>query len=54
MSMVVTKTEVSVAGLREMEHIRVRGAVLPARSGPGGIETLTFGVGTGKTLSISC
>ena len=53
MSMVVTETEVSVKELREMEQVKVRGAVLPAKSGPGGTETLMFGVETGKMLSMS-
>ena len=48
MSMVVTEIGLSVAGLREMVQVRVRGVVLPAYSGPGGTVILTSGVETGK------
>ena len=48
MSMVVTETGLSVAGLREMVQVRVRGVVLPAYSGPGGTVMLTSGVETGE------
>ena len=46
MSMVVTETGLSVAGLREMVQVRVRGVVLPAYSGPGGTMMMTSGVET--------
>ena len=46
MSTVVSETMMSVAGLREMVQVRVRGVVLPAYSGPGGTVILTSGVET--------
>ena len=46
MSMSVTDMVVSVAELKEMVQIRVRGTVLPAYNGPGGIVILTSGVET--------
>ena len=48
MSTVVSETMMSVAGLREMVQVRVRGVVLPAYSGPGGTVMMTSGVETGK------
>ena len=48
MSMVVTETGLSVAGLMEMVQVRVRGVVLPAYSGPEGSVILTSGVETGN------
>ena len=39
-------TSVSVAGLMEMLQVRVRGAILPANSGPGGTVMTTSGVET--------
>ena len=47
MSISVTDMAVSVAELKEMVHVRVRGAVLPAYSVPLGIVTATSGVETG-------
>ena len=47
MSMSVTDMVVSVAELKEMVQVRVRGAVLPAYSGPLGTVTSTSGVETG-------
>ena len=47
MSMSVTDMAVSVAELKEMVQVRVRGAVLPAYSGPSGTVTSTSGVETG-------
>ena len=46
-SVSVIATSVSVAGLMEMEQVRVRGAILPANSGPGGTVMTTSGVETG-------
>ena len=46
MSMSVTDMVVSVAELKEMVQVKVRGAVLPAYNGPGGIVILTSGVET--------
>ena len=39
-------TSVSVAELMEMVQMRVRGAIRPAKSGPGGTVTTTSGVET--------
>ena len=47
MSMSVTDMVVSVAELKEMVQVKVRGAVLPAYSGPPGIVTSISGVETG-------
>ena len=47
-SVSVIATTVSVAGLMEMEQVRVRGAILPANSGPGGTVMTTSGVETGR------
>ena len=47
MSMSVTDMAVSVAELKEMMQVRVRGAVLPAYNGPLGIVTSTSRVETG-------
>ena len=47
-SMSVIETSVSVAGLMEMVHVRVRGAILPAISGPGGTVMSTSGLETGR------
>ena len=47
-SMSVTDTSVSVAELREMLQVRVRGVVLPAYSGPGGTVIVMSGVETGR------
>ena len=47
MSMSVIDMAVSVAELKEMAQVRVRGAVLPAYSGPLGTVTSTSGVETG-------
>ena len=47
-SMSVTDTSVSVAELREMVQVRVRGVVLPAYSGPGGTVIAMSGVETGS------
>ena len=49
-SMVDIEIGLSVAGLREMVQVRVRGVVLPAYSGPGGTVILTSGVETGKRV----
>ena len=46
--MSVTDISVSVAELREMLQVRVRGVVLPAYSGPGGTVIVTSGVETGR------
>ena len=48
-SMSVTDTSVSVAELREMVQVRMRGVVLPAYSGPGGTVIVMSGVETGTT-----
>ena len=48
MSMSVTDMAVSVAELKEMVQVRVRGALLPAYKGPLGIVTSTSGVETGR------
>ena len=48
MSMSVTDTAVSVAELREMVQVRVRGVVLPAYSGPEGTVIVMSGVETGR------
>ena len=47
-SISVITTSVSVAGLMEMEQVRLRGATLPANSGPGGTVMTTSGVETGR------
>ena len=43
-------TLVSVAELMEMLQVRVRGAILPANSGPGGTVTTTSGVETANCM----
>ena len=45
-SISVITTSVSVAGLMEMEQVRVRGAIRPANSGPWGIVMIISGVET--------
>ena len=45
-SVSVIATSVSVAGLMEMEQVRVRGAIRPANSVPGGTVMTTSGVET--------
>ena len=45
-SVSMTATVVSVAELMKMLQVRVRGAILPANSGPRGTVTLTSGVET--------
>ena len=45
-SVSVIATTVSVAELMEMEQVRVRGAILPANSVPGGTVMTTSGVET--------
>ena len=52
MSMSVTDMAVSVAELKEMVQVRVRGAVLPAYSGPLGTVTSTSGVETGERICL--
>ena len=47
MSMSVTDMAVSVAELKEIVQVKVRGAVLPAYSGPSGIVISISGVETG-------
>ena len=47
-SISLTKTSVLVAVLMEMVQVRVRGAIRPANSGPGGTVITTSGVETGK------
>ena len=43
-------TSVSVAELMEMLQVRVKGAILPANSGPGETVTTTSGVETGNCM----
>ena len=47
-SVSVIATSVSVAGLMEILQVRVKGAILPANSGPGGTIMITSGVETEK------
>ena len=48
--MAKTETSISVATLMEMEQVRVRGAILPANSVPGGTVTTTSGVETKENM----
>ena len=52
-SISVITTSVSVAGLMEMEQVRVRGAILPANSGPGGTVMTTSGVETERKNDVN-
>jgi hypothetical protein len=45
-SLSVIETSVLVAELMEMAQVRVRGAIRPAKRGPGGTVTTTSGVET--------
>ena len=52
-SVSIIEISTSVALLMEMVQVRVRGAILPANSGPGGTVMSTSGVETGRKDNVN-